>query len=251
MRSERIRLRKLFLLSSCMGLGILAGNIIMASSAAAAPNCSTAFLDGLFVGNVSVTSATDVPAANGVPEYCNVIAAVTTNGEGASLGLAQVRIRMPVAWNNRFLFLGCGGECGSIASVSAEAVDTAEALPQGYAVVNTDTGHTDPTDAWTLIGPGAPNTPALTDFYYRAVHQTTVAAKKLVEAYYEIGIKYAYFDGCSTGGRQCQRRSKNASVSRSKNTSVMLAKRPPNWEPFCQASSLGGIVLRRFRTGSA
>ena len=49
----------------------------------------------------------------------------------------------------------------------------------------------------------------------------------------------------------CQRRSKNASVSRSKNTSVMLAKRPPNWEPFCQASSLGGIVLRRFRTGSA
>ena len=49
----------------------------------------------------------------------------------------------------------------------------------------------------------------------------------------------------------CQRRSKNASVSRSKDTSVMLAKRPPNWERFCQASSLGGIVLRRFRTGSA
>ena len=48
----------------------------------------------------------------------------------------------------------------------------------------------------------------------------------------------------------CQRRSKNASVSRSKNTSVMLARRPPpNWGPFRLASSLGGIMRRRFRAG--
>src|SRR4029077_5471320 len=81
-------------------------------------------------------------------------------------------------------------------------VDTNEALPQGYAVVNTDTGHTDPTNAWTLIVPGVPNTPALTDFYYRAIHQSTVAAKKLVQGYYKSDVKHAYFDGCSTGGRQ-------------------------------------------------
>ena len=49
----------------------------------------------------------------------------------------------------------------------------------------------------------------------------------------------------------CQRRSKNASISRSKNTSVMLARRPPNWGFFCQASSLGGIVPRRFRADPA
>jgi hypothetical protein len=30
----------------------------------------------------------------------------------------------------------------------------------------------------------------------------------------------------------CQRRSKNASDGRSKNTSIMLARRPPHWEPF-------------------
>jgi len=32
--------------------------------------------------------------------------------------------------------------------------------------------------------------------------------------------------------RMCQRRSKNASAGRSKNTSAMLARRPRNWGPF-------------------
>ena len=49
----------------------------------------------------------------------------------------------------------------------------------------------------------------------------------------------------------CQRRSNDALVGRSKNTSVMLARRPRNWGPFRQASSLGGIVHRRFRAGTA
>jgi feruloyl esterase len=44
--------------------------------------------------------------------------------------------------------------------------------------------------------------PAIIDFYYRAVHQVTVATKQYVQAYYSQPIDYAYFDGCSTGGRQ-------------------------------------------------
>jgi hypothetical protein len=44
--------------------------------------------------------------------------------------------------------------------------------------------------------------PAIIDFYYRAVHQVTLATKQYVEAYYSQPIDYAYFDGCSTGGRQ-------------------------------------------------
>jgi hypothetical protein len=32
---------------------------------------------------------------------------------------------------------------------------------------------------------------------------------------------------------------------------IELARRPPNWEPFLQASSLGGIVHRRFRARTA
>jgi hypothetical protein len=40
---------------------------------------------------------------------------------------------------------------------------------------------------------------------------------------------------------RCQRRSKNSSAGRSKNTSAMLAIRPPNWGPFLEA---GRIVHR-------
>jgi protein-S-isoprenylcysteine O-methyltransferase Ste14 len=53
------------------------------------------------------------------------------------------------------------------------------------------------------------------------------------------------------GRSMCQRRSKDALVGRSKNTSVMLAGRPRDWGPFRQASSLGGIVHWRFRAGTA
>jgi hypothetical protein len=49
----------------------------------------------------------------------------------------------------------------------------------------------------------------------------------------------------------CQRRSKNTSVCRSKNTSAMLARRPPNWGPFVQASGLDRIIRRGVRAGTA
>src|ERR1035437_1575638 len=52
-------------------------------------------------------------------------------------------------------------------------------------------------------------------------------------------------------GLACQRHLKNASARRSKSTSVMLARRPPNWGPFRQASGLGGIIRRRVRAGTA
>jgi hypothetical protein len=44
---------------------------------------------------------------------------------------------------------------------------------------------------------------------------------------------------------QCQRRSKNASVCRRENTSMIVAKRPPNWGPFRQASGFGGVIRGR------
>ncbi len=42
----------------------------------------------------------------------------------------------------------------------------------------------------------------LTDFAYRAVHQMTIAAKAITKAYYGNAPRRAYFNGCSTGGRQ-------------------------------------------------
>jgi feruloyl esterase len=118
------------------------------------------------------------------------------------------RLELPPAWNQHFLFEGCGGNCGSVTSTSVNPLDADEALGLGYAVVNTDTGHEqDPATillTWAVSDstPPAVNAPAIIDFYYRAVHQVTVATKQYVEAFYSAPIDYAYFDGCSTGGRQ-------------------------------------------------
>ena len=42
------------------------------------------------------------------------------------------------------------------------------------------------------------------------------------------------------GWEECQRRSKDASAGRSKSTSMVLARRPPNWGPFRYASGWVG-----------
>ena len=201
-----------------VGVGLVANVALGAASAKAAlPNCTAATLIGYHVPSVTITSVLDVASAAPNPEYCQIVGSVTTSGEGAGPGSAMFLLRIPVGWNNRFLFLGCGGSCGSIGtvaqptgiytpSVSVNAVDSAKALSLGYAIVNTDTGHENvagqPEPVWKLLAPGVPNQAGLADFSYRSVHEVTVAAKELVEDFSGAGIDYSYFDGCSTGGRQ-------------------------------------------------
>src|SRR5665647_1486301 len=58
-------------------------------------------------------------------------------------------------------------------------------------------------------------------------------------------IKYRVFgrQRFVTIGRHgsCQRRRDHASGRRRENTSVIVAKRPPNWGPFRKASGFGGV----------
>ncbi len=170
------------------------------------PNCSAAVLSGFNVDGVTVISATVEAAAAPNPEYCRVQGSLTTLGEGAGGGLAEFVIKLPGTWNHRLVFFGCGGNCGSLDTVAANPNDVSAALPSGYAVVNTDAGHEQdpatPDPTWILLAPDEPNEPAIIDFEYRAVHEVTLASKALVQRYYSGPIQHAYFDGCSTGGRQ-------------------------------------------------
>ena len=55
-------------------------------------------------------------------------------------------------------------------------------------------------------------------------------------------IKTLLVSAITAGGISlCQRRSKNASAGRSKNTSAMLARRPPNWGPFVRHQTWAGL----------
>ena len=42
----------------------------------------------------------------------------------------------------------------------------------------------------------------MTDFAYLSIHETTVLAKQMIQAYYGKTPRYSYWVGCSTGGRQ-------------------------------------------------
>jgi feruloyl esterase len=199
--------------------------------ASAAPsNCSGA-INLARVPGLTALYVQEVAASGTTPQYCQMVGVVQTekldshqDGDRADrddndpmLSSAGFLLRLPATWNNRFVFMGCGGSCGSIGtrsattgivtpSLSVNGVDSGEALGLGYAVVNTDTGHEQIAGSnlpqWSVLNVGVPNQAGLDDFNFRSVHQVTLATKELVSKYYKADINYAYFDGCSTGGRQ-------------------------------------------------
>ena len=192
------RTRRHHILLSTLAIAAASATAAHAAPAACAPDAITA----LRIPGVTIAAASAVPATPAIPEHCLVRGSVTTTGAGAPDGQAGFEMRLPATWQQRFLFLGVGGNGGSF-TPSANAVDQAAALGKGYATAITDTGHQGRnTDAsWVIAPDGKRDTAKITDFFHRAAHQVTVTGKALAEAYYGAKIAHAYFDGCSTGGR--------------------------------------------------
>jgi feruloyl esterase len=180
----------------------LAGFVGTSASARAAPPCTVEALNALHVPDVSVTDAKPVAATGTTPAHCDVRGTVVTQGAGVAEGLARFAMQLPEAWQQRFLFLGVGGNAGNLVP-SANETDRSSALGKGYTTILTDTGHVGDgvTAKWTRLPDGQPDTVKRTDFSYRAAHNVTVAGKAFAEAYYAAKVEHAYFDGCSTGGR--------------------------------------------------
>ena len=173
-----------------------------ASPASAQKDCES--LTTLTVANVTITSATSVaagsfkpPAGPGVPApneplpaFCRVagVARPTSDSE------IKFEVWMPATgWNGKYDQVGNGGYAGTIPLFSM-----ADPLLRGYATAGTDDGHTGGTDVSWAIG----HPEKVADFGYRAVHETSVAAKKIVEAFYGKSLARSYFVGCSDGGRE-------------------------------------------------
>ena len=95
-------------------------------------------------------------------------------------------------WNGKFQAVGNGGWAGVISYPAL-----AQAVAAGYATASTDTGHVGNNGSFA---PGHPE--KVIDFGYRAVHEMTVQAKAIVDAYYGAAPKLSFWNGCSLGGRQ-------------------------------------------------
>jgi feruloyl esterase len=181
--------------------GLLALVCAVVANVPAWADCTTESLSALKVPNMTIASAKIVPAAAPNPEYCYVKGTVTTTGEGAEDGSANFEVMLPANWNQKFIFHGVGGLAGTLTS-SANPADQLLFLARGYATAITDTGHLVANPTWEYTAPGVPDTPKVIDYYYRAVHDVTLAAKVLVKNYYHAEtIRRSYFDGCSNGGK--------------------------------------------------
>jgi feruloyl esterase len=130
-----------------------------------------------------------------LPAFCRVAATLKPTGDSD----IRIEVWMPAAipgqpsiWNGKLQSVGNGAWAGSI---SYPAMATA--LAAGYVAASTDTGHEGNSPDFITGHPEK-----VVDFAYRSVHEMTVASKSIVAAYYSDGPQYAYWNGCSTGGRQ-------------------------------------------------
>lgn len=168
--------------------------LFLTSTVAFAAGRSCESLRAVQLAGMTVTLAESVAAGAAkypkLPAFCRVAATLRPTSDSE----IKIELWLPVtaSWNGKFEGTGNGGWGGSI-----EPGELASAVARGYAAGSTDTGHTGGSASFALGHPEK-----LADFGYRAVHEMTVAAKALVAAYYGEPQKLAYFQGCSSGGRQ-------------------------------------------------
>jgi feruloyl esterase len=159
-------------------------------------------LKDLQLPNATITSAESVSAGNfklppglipsiDLPAFCRVKAELKPSSDS----LIKIEVWMPSEkWNGKFEQMGNGGLAGSI-----NLFTLATGLKNGFATAATDDGHeAQGTDGSWAIG----HPEKVKDFGYRAVHETNVAAKKIIVAFYSKPFRYSYFNGCSEGGRE-------------------------------------------------
>ncbi len=80
-----------------------------------------------------------------------------------------------------------------------------EAVNSGYAAASTDCGVplADQQDGrWALNANRQLNRPLIRDFSSAGIHDMSVAGQAVTRAYYPGKLRYSYFRGCSTGGRE-------------------------------------------------
>jgi feruloyl esterase len=147
--------------------------------------------------DATIVSVVGVAAgASGVPGHCEVQVSIAPVA-GSTIGAVY---RLPADWNGKVLGIGGGGFAGN---VRAEAAS--DGLARGYAIIQNDLGHAsasalDP--SFAIDTAGNRNVEGIVDFGHRATHLATVVGKQVAEHFYGRAPERAYWQGCSTGGRQ-------------------------------------------------
>jgi hypothetical protein len=170
------------------------------------PRCSVAYLraslhlDRVTVDSASVNSSGTFAAPfqqplTGLPSFCDV----TITETDLAGNPIHIDVWLPRSWNGRFEGVG-----GSVYACGPWYFEMAPAISAGYAAAATDCG-VSPTDldtaSWALKN-GQLNWSLIHDFAYAGIHDMTVVGKAVTSVYYPAPLRFSYFNGCSTGGRE-------------------------------------------------
>ncbi len=130
-----------------------------------------------------------------LPEFCRVEGTIARTADSH----AEFEVWLPTnGWNGRYMGIGNGGSGGFINYFAAN-VSLAWALRNGFAASSTDTGHQAANDDFSFA---QGHREQRIDYHYRAIHDTALAAKAIIRAFYGSEAKHSYFSGGSDGGRQ-------------------------------------------------
>jgi hypothetical protein len=139
----------------------------------------------------TIESAVIVAAEGETPEFCRVMGQIQPE--------IRFEVALPVKWNRRFHLTGNGGFAGDSLDSPQRLLLRSIAMRRGFAAAVTNTGHDGRDEPLATF---AVNRQKLLDYAFRSLHVTTVAGKRITEAYYGDKPLRSYYQGCSTGGRQ-------------------------------------------------
>ena len=163
-----------------------------ALSTLALPNTTITFAQAVEAGNYAPPTPGAAERSLALPAFCRVAATLKPTQDSD----IKIEVWMPTSgWNGKFQAVGNGAFSGAIAYPAM-----VRALLRGYATSSTDTGHVGGSASFALGHPEK-----VIDFGWRAVHEMTVASKKIIAAYYDAGPRYSFWNGCSAGGRQAMK----------------------------------------------
>jgi feruloyl esterase len=131
----------------------------------------------------------------GLPSFCDVTITETDTAGNP----IHTDVWLPASWNGRFQGVG-----GAIYGCGPFYYEMAPAIQAGYAAAATDCGVSladRETASWALKD-GQLDRALIDDFGYVGIHDMTVVGKAVTRAYYPSPLRFSYFNGCSTGGRE-------------------------------------------------
>ena len=178
-----------------------------ASSPSLMPRTSCAELASVALPETTITAAEEITSGSFLP--------AGQQGRGGATAIANLpaicRVALTVApaikievwmprdtWNGRFVGEGGGGYAGTISQARARDARSRRLRRGDARTPGTPQG----SGSFALNDDKSLNAGLIKDFAERSLNEMVVKAKALMKAYYGVAPTYAYWNGCSTGGRQ-------------------------------------------------